>query len=279
MEVGMRIVLMLMVLSFGGSAMAQGVKTSEAVGVKKPELPMISAEMAKRHQMRVAVLKPAVKSWAEAQAKVEEKRGKLDVNALEVAIGQRFAGANKNAMAEMAVIVLMMMVQDEDKDLQEQMQEAQQQMAAKQALRQTLNEMNNAMAAALGTGRQEQVKGACVTVFCKSVPGKVKEINAEAGKLKPTSFRKNFNPHLSYTTVVEQQGRVQLDQDTVSYEQLRTLKLKVTEMLGALTTDVTVDSQNQVQLLQATYSQFEQLESNNIKAFGETGTGMLANLK
>jgi hypothetical protein len=277
----MRAGVLLLLLVVHAAALMQGAQSSVAGGAKRLELPLISAEMAKRHQMRVAALKPAVRSWAEAQAKSEEKRGKLDVNGLQAAVRQRFAGANKNAVAEMTVVLLMMMVQDEDKDLQQKMQEAQQQMAQKQALRQSLTEMNTAMASALGTAKSEPVKGACVTAFCKSVPGKVKEINAAAGKLKPESFRKNFKPHLSYAGVVEQQGRVQLDQDTVSYEQLRDLKLKVTEMLGALTSDADMNAelQNEVQLAQQTYTQAEQLESNNMKAFGETGTGMLANLK
>ena len=47
----------------------------------------------------------------------------------------------------MAVIIILMMVQDGDRDLQEQMAEAEAQMAAKQALRDLLNQLNQMQAA------------------------------------------------------------------------------------------------------------------------------------
>ncbi len=55
-------------------------------------------------------------------------------------------------VAEMAVIIILMMVQDSDQDLQEQMLEAQAQMAAKQALRAILNQLNKFEAAVAGGG-------------------------------------------------------------------------------------------------------------------------------
>ncbi len=53
-------------------------------------------------------------------------------------------------VAEMAVVVILMMVQDSDQDLQEQMLEAEAQMAAKQALRAILNQLNKFEAAISG---------------------------------------------------------------------------------------------------------------------------------
>jgi len=54
-------------------------------------------------------------------------------------------------VAAMAVLIILMMVQDGDQDLQQQMAEAEAQMAAKQALRDLLNQLNQ-MQAALASG-------------------------------------------------------------------------------------------------------------------------------
>ena len=55
-------------------------------------------------------------------------------------------------IAEAAVLVILMMVQDGDEDLQKQMAEAQAQMQAKQALRQILGTLDQEMAQLAGSG-------------------------------------------------------------------------------------------------------------------------------
>ena len=63
-------------------------------------------------------------------------------------------------MAEAAVLVILMMVQDGDEDLQKQMAEAQAQMQAKQALRQILSTLDQEMAQLAGSGfRSASVSG------------------------------------------------------------------------------------------------------------------------
>lgn len=288
-----RILIALFVICVAGPAAAseaQSEKAKAPTGTLRPT--PISAELAERHERRMAALKPAVKSWAKEQAEIEEKRGRLDLNALEAAVRERVVGsfprmdaasnhAYQSAVTQVEILILMMMVTDANKELQQKMQEMQQQMAQKAALRQTLNEMNTEMAAALGTGRTEHVSGACTIQFCKSLPGKVTEVNASVDRLKPASFRSKYNPHLNYTGVLQQQGRVTLDSDAVSYEQVRDLKLQVMQLLGDLSSDADMNAelQTEVQLAQQTYTQAAQMESNIMKSDADAEESILANLK
>jgi hypothetical protein len=117
-------------------------------------------EIVRRYRPVLDSLQPSARSWAQRQARIEAKRPNLDLNALSAAIIARFAGQLPSGgswqpsaglvgggdVADMAVIVILMMVQDGDDDLQEQMQEAQAQMQAKQALRAILSEMQQLQA-------------------------------------------------------------------------------------------------------------------------------------
>jgi hypothetical protein len=68
-------------------------------------------------------------------------------------------------VAEMAVIIILMMVQDGDQDLQEQMLEAQAQMAAKQALRTLINEYDRLqVAVAAGAQSSKAVSAAAARI-------------------------------------------------------------------------------------------------------------------
>jgi len=112
-------------------------------------------EIIKRYRPIMNSLQPSARSWAERQAKFEAKRHSLDLNALSNAIKTRFAGqivsegarqpyaglVEGGDVADMAVIIILMMVQDSDNDLQEQMMQAQAQLQAKQTLRALINEM------------------------------------------------------------------------------------------------------------------------------------------
>jgi hypothetical protein len=103
-----------------------------------------ASEIVKRYRPLIDSLQPSARSWAQRQAKIEAKRAALDLNALRTAILTRFVGQLPSAgppqpfaglvdgcdVAEMAVIVILMMVQDGDKDLQEQMLQAEAQMAS-----------------------------------------------------------------------------------------------------------------------------------------------------
>jgi hypothetical protein len=113
-------------------------------------------EILKRYRPLLDSLQSSARAWAAQQAKIEAGRPAPDVAALRAAIVQRFGGSSPandpsqlNAalpdggdVADMAVIVILMMVQDGDQDLQEQMLEAEAQMAAKQSLRALIDEMN-----------------------------------------------------------------------------------------------------------------------------------------
>jgi hypothetical protein len=146
-----------------------GAQTREAANAGAIKLEPVPAELQGRSEKLHAVLKPTAASWVEQQAKIEEKRPAVDVNALEAAIRQRFAsslavggavhpggpvgpGGSGADIAAMTVLVMMQMVEDGDQDLQEKMAEAQAQMQAKQALRQLLNQANAEVAAAKAHG-------------------------------------------------------------------------------------------------------------------------------
>jgi hypothetical protein len=116
-------------------------------------------EIVRRYRPLIDSLQPSARSWAQRQTRIEAKRTALDLNSLSSAIVTRFAGQLPSKgpqgplagvaggdVADMAVIVILMMVQDGDNDLQEQMQEAQAQMQAKQVLRAILNEMQQLQA-------------------------------------------------------------------------------------------------------------------------------------
>ncbi len=128
----------------------------------------------------LASLQPSVRLWVEQQAKIEARRSALDVNALRTAIVQRFAGSLPAAgsqqpsasledggeVAEMAVLVILMMVQDGDRDLQAQMQAAEAQLQAKQALRATLDDLDQLQAQVLAQGLGEAGQGASGSSPC-----------------------------------------------------------------------------------------------------------------
>jgi hypothetical protein len=109
----------------------------------------------------------------------------------------------------------------------------------------------------------------------------VKEINAAVEKLKPEDFKSKFPARLKYTGVVEQQGRVMLDSDAVSFEQVRNLKLQVTQLQNDLTsdTDMNAELQTEVQLAQQSYTQATQMQSNIMKSDADAEASVIANLK
>jgi hypothetical protein len=143
-----------------------------STGLKDKSAP----DLMKRYRPLIDSLQPSARFWAERQAKIEAKRPALDLNALRTAILTRFAGqlpstdplqpfaglVDGGDVAEMAVIVILMMVQDGDKDLQEQMLEAEAQMAAKQALRNLIDEMQQ-LAAQIAGANVEAPGEECTT--------------------------------------------------------------------------------------------------------------------
>jgi hypothetical protein len=110
----------------------------------------------RRYQPFLDSLPPSAIAWMEHRAKIEAKRPTLDLQALRRAVWERFSDSLPQPgpepkgiglqvggdVAEMAVIIIMMMVQDGDKDLNSEMAEAEAQMQAKQSLRALLNEMD-----------------------------------------------------------------------------------------------------------------------------------------
>lgn len=247
------------------------------------ELPHPSVDMVRRHQSRLALLKPAARSWIKAQAMIEEKRGKLDVNEITAAVRQRFAGSASPASVEqLTFIILMSIVQDAQNDLQQQMAEMQAETKAKAALRGMLQKMDQELAVetAASANRAELV-APCQTAFCRALPARLADINAEVQKVNPRGFKSKFQPHLNYSGVVEQQGRVNLDSDVITYQQLRSLKSAVSLLENELISDTETNAtlQSQVQLSQQAYAQASQLISNIEKADENATAAELANLK
>jgi hypothetical protein len=114
-----------------------------------------ASELMKRYRRFVDSLQPQARFWAERQAKIERRRPVLDLGALRMAVSQRFSGSLPSSgsplpgsglldggdVADMAIVVILMMVQDGDQDLQSKMLEAEEQMKAKQALRALISEV------------------------------------------------------------------------------------------------------------------------------------------
>jgi hypothetical protein len=197
-----RIILALLVaILFGLAAVGQS-KNSSAPGDAnatapgaKLEIRPVPPELLRRSANIRAVLQSSAKTWIEQQAKIEARRPDLDLNALQTAIHQRFASSlspaglrkpgpaaalqDNGAVAAVAVMVILKMVQDGDKDLQAQIQDANAMMQAKQQLRNLLDQMNQELAA----GKASPRNGACATAFCRSLPAKLAQIDAAGSKL------------------------------------------------------------------------------------------------
>jgi hypothetical protein len=134
---------------------AQG-QTPRATNVaQRSGLAPIPAWLLARYQAALPLMQPAVRAWAEQQARTERARPSFDLAGLESAIHRRFDGrqgvgasaalSNGDA-AELAVIVILMLVQDGDQDLQQQMQNAYAMMNEKQAIRNEQDILNNLLA-------------------------------------------------------------------------------------------------------------------------------------
>jgi hypothetical protein len=117
-----------------------------------PAITPIPAAQLALYQKYTGLLQPGVKSWIESQAQVERTKSSLDLAALTAAIHARFdptqapaagglspAALDGSEAAELAVLVVLEMIQDEDNDLQAQMIETEAQVAAKQSLQAAAN--------------------------------------------------------------------------------------------------------------------------------------------
>jgi hypothetical protein len=117
-----------------------------------PAITPIPAAQLALYQKYTGLLQPGVKSWIESQAQVERTKSSLDLAALTAAIHARFdptqapaagglspAALDGSEAAELAVVVILQMIQDEDNDLQAQMIETEAQVATKQSLQAAAN--------------------------------------------------------------------------------------------------------------------------------------------
>ena len=245
---------------------------------KQLSIEPVPTELQHRNELRVKLLKPQVKSWAAGEARLEEKRARFDTAELEGAIRQHLAGSaaaqkgapnaamseklnseHENEVAQLEVYILLQMVADGEKDLSEQMQQAQEQMAAKQQLREQMNELQQQLAEALRSAPASERNGTCKRVICTSVPGKVAEINAAVKKLKPASVRSKFNPQKNYVGVTEQQGRVTLDSDGVTQQQMNQWRTGLVQLGNDLDSD----------------NEFSEQESTNLQLLLDARTKLL----
>jgi hypothetical protein len=117
-----------------------------------PAITPIPAAQLALYQKYTGLLQPGVKSWIESQAQVERTKSSLDLAALTAAIHARFdptqapaagglspAALDGSEAAELAVLVVLEMIQDEDNDLEAQMIETEAQVATKQSLQAAAN--------------------------------------------------------------------------------------------------------------------------------------------
>jgi hypothetical protein len=153
---------------------------------------------------------------------------------------------------------------------------------AKQALRSMLQKIDQELAAeTAASANRSELNVPCQTAFCRTLPARVSEINAAVKKVNPRSFRSKFQPRLNYSGVVEQQGRVALDSDTITYSQVRYLKTAVLQLESYLLSDAECNAQlqSQVQLAQQAYSQASMMQSNIAKSNENAIAAELQNLK
>jgi len=248
-----------------------GAQTREAANAGVIKLEPVPAELQGRSEKLHAVLKPTAASWVEQQAKIEEKRPAVDVNALEAAIRQRFAsslavggavhpdgpvgpGGSGADIAAMTVLVMMQMVEDGDQDLQEKMAEAQAQMQAKQALRQLLNQANAEVAAA----KARPAGASCTSALCQSLPSRFGEIAAMTAK---------------------QQKPVRLQAPAhITNGQLATVASEISNTLDS-ENEISEMGSMQLQMLMDTRSKLLQAASNMEKSMSDTDAAIVANMK
>ncbi len=233
-----------------------------------------ASELMKRYRRLIDSLQPQARFWAEKQAKIERGRPVLDVRALEAAVSQRFgplpssgppqSGAGFFAgsdPAEMAVIVILMMVQDGDEDLQVQMQEAEEQMQAKQALRALINEMQQ-----LQTQLASE-RGTNCSTSCQPVCACELDQDLEAGLVGPVSTLTDVN--CACIPDIQPEPKQGTKTVGISAQQLASLVAQLQDKLDS-DNEISEETTMRLQMLMDERSKLLQLASDIEKSKSET---------
>lgn len=236
----------------------------------KSQIEPIPPELLRRSTALHSLLQPSAKTWIDEQAKIEAKRPSPNLDALRATIRQRFAISpppaksgrqqpaaalqSNNAVDEVAVMIILEMVQEGDRDLQAQMQNAYAMMQVKQALRNLLDQLDQQMAAGKTSPRNEN----CSTAFCRSIPTKLTEL-ATASAQTPRPI------HLQAPAIT-------------TYQQLSALQNQLQNALDS-ENEISEMGSMQLQMLMDARSKLLQMASDIEKANSDTANAITQNIK
>jgi hypothetical protein len=227
----------------------------------------IPAETTRRFQQFQGVLQPTAKAWIEQQARTEAQRSAPEMEALKVAIRQRFSnskgpagtkvsapGANVQDMDIDAIvfIVLTQAANDQQDDLQSMMQQMQAIANEKQRLRKLLDEMNQPAAQAGKSSATEP----CKTAICQTLPARLEPLSAAA---LPRPVRIRIPGVVTYGDLAGVQSQLKQSQDSLA--------------------DMSQELQLKMQMAQQAYTQCMETISNLMKSVSDTENSIIANMK
>lgn len=220
----------------------------------KLEIRPLPPELLQRASALHALLQPSAKAWIDQQAKIEEKRPSFSVDELRSAIRQRFAASlssaksgksgpatvlqSNNAVDGAAVMIILQMIQDGDKDLQAQMQNAYAMMQVKQALRNLLDQLDQEMAA----GNVSPRNAPCTTPLCRSLPAKLSQLAAVSANT-PRPIHLQAPANLTHQQLAMVQANVARELNNLN-ENIQAASETVQNSRGLASNQVQSDNQN-----------------------------------
>jgi hypothetical protein len=183
------------------------------LGITAEPVAPIPAEALRRFSTIEPRLQPAARTWAEEQARAQERLPVPDAAAVNAAARRRFgnpAEIVRQAGVDIEGLVFLVMVkaaQDAEQDLKQIMLEAKQANDAKQQLRQVQQQIDRELAANRGS-----VKKLCETPACRALPARVQAVTeATASTSRPIHLE--LAGPVTYLNMHVLQKKVQEDVD------------------------------------------------------------------
>jgi hypothetical protein len=256
---GALIILQVGIAAIAGSQAPQKSAESKAPAGHAPvAIRPVPAEMTRRFETYRGALQPSARAWIEQRARIEAQTRNLDLPALKSAIHQRFAGSGVNLSGadidEIVVITLMESANDGEQDLRDKMNQMQAVTQQKQAIRQLLEEVQRDAA----QNAKQNENAQCVSPLCKSLPARLANLRAAAGKL-PRPVNLQTPEHINYGDLSKVQAELQNGLDSMN--------------------DMNEQLQMEVQMSMDQRSQFLDVVSNMMKTMSDSASATIANMK